>query len=257
MTHYLRLKGLALGGIVGVYGVIQLVSTMANSDAHLNYAQYAEKMIPVIAQTSDAVPLPACRSSYINLSPDDNYPIPHWVYSLPEDADKALILAIAKTESRFKPFAESHRGAIGLMQLMPATAKYMVGKKPDFLELVSMNSDVSSIDSNGDAYTPKNPFDFKDPFVSLAIGTQYIHYLQDKKYIGDNLVYTLAAYNAGPSNLLEWKRRFGTRSEEAFIKAIPFKETRNYVRKVMKDYNHYKTLLPDIKDTVWVSADNC
>ncbi len=258
MTHYIRLKGLALGGIAGVYGIVQLVSSMGNSDAQLNYAQYAAKITPIIAQTDDTVPLPACRYSYINLSPDDNYPIPHWVYSLPKEADKALVLAIAKTESRFKPYARSHRGAVGLMQLMPATAKYMAGKQPDYLHLAAANADDTALTATTSGqYVPENPFDFKDPFVSLAIGSKYIDYLQSKKYIGNNLVYTLAAYNAGPRNLLKWKKKYRTRSEAAFVNSIPFKETRNYVRKVMKDYKHYQTLLPDIQDTVWLDAENC
>lgn len=256
MTHYIRLKGLALGGIAGVYGIVQLISHVGNNETQLNYAQYAEKITPIIAQTDDTVPFPACRYSYINLSPDDKYPIPHWVYSLPKQADKALVLAIAKTESRFKPYARSHRGAVGLMQLMPATAKYMARKKSNYLHLASASSEDKELSATGQ-YVPKNPFDFKDPFVSLAIGSKYIDYLQNKKYIGDNLVYTLAAYNAGPRNLLKWKKKYGTRSKSAFINKIPFKETRNYVRKVMKDYKHYQTLLPDIQDTVWLDGENC
>ncbi len=248
MKNYIWLKGLACISIIAIYAMICAIGTYSKASIASDYAQYADTKNPF---TSDRVPFPTCRSSFIDVSNDEEYPIPHWIYSLPDDADKALVLAIAKTESRFKPYARSHRGAIGLMQLMPDTAKYMMRKSGGaHVHLASH--------SNETAYQPRNPFDFKDPYVSLAVGSRYIDYLQSKSYIGQNVAYTLAAYNAGPANLIKWKKRFGSNlSEAAFAKRIPFKETRNYVRKVMKDYHTYQKLLPPIKETVWVRADNC
>lgn len=248
MTHYLRLKGCAFAVLASVYALITVTGSHTESEDYARYA--AREPVPYVAPTSDTVPLPLCRNSYIDMSPDERYPIPHWIYSLPEEADKALVLAIAKTESRFKPYARSHRGATGLMQLMPATARYMTRQQNPMLHLASMQVEA-------DIPSPRTPFDFNDPYVSLAVGHQYVEYLQKKRYIGDNVVYTLAAYNAGPANLIKWKRDYARFGEQGFIARIPFQETRNYVRKVMKDYKHYQTLLPEIKETVWVDAGNC
>lgn len=258
MTNYImrlnimRLKGLTLAGIACIYGIVHLVGNAGANTIQADYASYAAVEPIEELSTSESVPLPACRNSFIDMSTDKKYPIPHWVFSLPREADKALILAIAKTESRFKPHARSHRGAVGLMQLMPDTAHYMIKKHG------ALDVQLASMDDNFAKYLPRDPFDFTDPYVSLAIGYRYIQYLQNKRYIGDNIAYTLAAYNAGPGNLRKWQKRFGRTSQTHFTSRIPFKETRNYVRKVMRDYETYRTLLPKMEeDAVWVRADNC
>jgi Transglycosylase SLT domain len=253
MSYYIRLKGIALGGLVGLFGIIYLLSTFSSPSAPTQHDRttavdiFAQTALP----TSDAVPLPTCRFRYINMSSDEAYPIPHWVYSLPRGSDKALILAIARNESKFKPYARSHKGAVGLMQLMPETATYMVKQQR------SRDVHLASINTAERTYMPRNPFDFRDPYVSLAVGERYIRYLQDKNYIGDNIVYTLAAYNAGPGNLLKWKRAFGTMSDAAFASRIPYRETREYVRNVMRDYLRYQKLLPPIQNVVWTENDKC
>jgi hypothetical protein len=250
MSYYIRLKGIALGGLVGLLTLVHFLSTSSATSHPTNDDRYlmAHATDTVAMPTSDAVPLPTCRYRYINFSSDENYPIPHWVYSLPRSSDKALVLAIARNESKFKPYARSDKGAVGLMQLMPETANYMVKKQKDSGIILA---------SASPSYTPRNPFDFRDPYVSLAVGDRYIRYLQDKPYIGDNLVYTLAAYNAGPNNLLKWKRSFGNASPATFTARIPYRETREYVQKVMRDYVRYKKLLPPIRDVVWTENDKC
>ncbi len=252
---YLHLKGAAFVALVGLYSIVEGISSSTASTPIPDYSHYAfiaDKQ-PVRVPTSDVVPLPVCRFQYVNLSPDDAYPIPHWVYALPPEADKALVLAIAKNESRFQINARSHRGAVGLMQLMPRTANYMLQKHGrEGVHLASLTSSVSTV-----THTPQTPFDFDDPYTSLAVGHRYIEHLQNKQFIGDNLVYTLAAYNAGPAKLRTWQRRFGKISEKRFIARIPYRETRHYVRKVLKDYARYRTLVPDMQDTVWIEGEQC
>ncbi len=257
LPYYRWLKWATLGAFIATYILITALSDhmhwarTSSAPAPVRTAAVPESVTVATRATNDVVPFPTCRDRYIDLSSDRAYPIPHWIYSLPKHADKALVLAIAKNESRFLPYAQSHAGAIGLMQLMPATAHYMLQKHG------AMDAFLVTSGPEAHGYTPRNPFDFKDPYVSLAIGHRYIEYLQERPYIGDNIVYTLAAYNAGPGNLLKWKKRFGKLSPAVFAKRIPYRETRNYVRKVLHDYQRYQALLPNITETVWIDSDQC
>lgn len=254
---YLQIKFAALTSIALV--VMLVCYTLTRSEPpttqQSDYARYASNtQPPQPLPTSDVTPLPVCRDLYINLSGNADYPVPHWVYSLPEHADKALVLAIARNESRFQRHARSHKGAVGLMQLMPATARYMVQQHGEQGALWLASAENQQ---NYSYRRPRNPFDFSDPYVSLAVGNRYIEHLQEQPYIGDNIVYTLAAYNAGPARLLEWKKRYGHLSQEQFAAHIPYRETRDYVRKVLRDYREYRQLMPNIHDVVWVDAGNC
>ncbi|TAF77129.1 MAG: lytic transglycosylase domain-containing protein [Alphaproteobacteria bacterium] len=253
MKHYTRLRCVTLCGIIGVFALIQSISPRVDhSITRTPYAHYAQDTSPPppLAPT-DAVPFPVCRAGYIDLSEDASYPVPHWVYSLPKVADKALILAIIKNESRFRPSVRSHKGAVGLMQLMPETADVMVRKLGAKVHLASMQADKQSV------FMPRSAFDFQDPYVSLAVGYRYISYLQSKPYVGDNIVYMLAAYNAGPVALLKWKKELGALSQAQFARSIPYKETREYVQNVLRDYAYYQSIIPDIHDTVWVEGETC
>jgi Transglycosylase SLT domain len=261
----LRLKGIALGGLVGLFTLLIFSVSFSSTPSSFPTIndRNQEVSTPDLRVESDittdtqhplrehVLSLPMCRARYINLSKDAAYPIPHWVYSLPKDADKALVLAIARNESRFRPYARSNKGAVGLMQIMPDTARYMLRPQHGGVRLASSSSDFSS-------YVPRNPFDFHDPYVSLAVGYRYIRYLQDKPYIGHNLVYTLAAYNAGPGNLQRWRKGYGARVSGAnFAARIPYRETREYVQKVLRDYRRYQTLLPKVDRVVWAKQRNC
>jgi soluble lytic murein transglycosylase-like protein len=256
MKNTLRLKGVAVVALVGLMVLMQQLKTSlgeAETDKsidYLRYAAYTETKMEKPAPTSDVVPLPFCRRSFIDLSSDAAYPIPHWVYSLPKDADKALVLAIAKNESRFKPYAVSHKGAVGLMQLMPKTASYVVEHAGGANFTLAGQDSVTT-------HRPRTAFDFNDPYVSLAIGSRYLQHLQKRPFIGKNTVYLLAAYNAGPGMLQQWKRDYPRLSSDAFAAHIPYAETRNYIRRVMNDYRRYQELLPPIEETIWVDGEGC
>ncbi|WP_037029366.1 lytic transglycosylase domain-containing protein [Psychrilyobacter atlanticus] len=110
------------------------------------------------------------------------------------EVDREIIYSVIKIESNFREGVVSHKGAIGLMQIMPPTGEWM-------------------------AQTHNLPYSEKmllDPVYNIKIGTLYLHYLM-KRYDG-NIEKVLIAYNAGPSRLKDgsWKK---------------FKETRNYLRK--------------------------
>lgn len=136
-------------------------------------------------------------------------------------ADPALIFALAKKESRFNPEAVSPRGAVGLMQLMPGTAQY--------LKRQARLNDIT-------------PEDLKKPGVNLQLGQAYVRYLLDKPEIGQNIFYLLAAYNAGPGNLVRWQQSLPVAKKDPllFIESLPSAETREFVEKVTADYWHYR-----------------
>lgn len=163
----------------------------------------------------------------------ENYPIPAWARTIRGDADVALILAIAHQESRFNPNAVSPRGAVGLMQIIPSTAKYIT-KMP----LV----ETSYASASGATPALHIGSNLRDPHTNIRVGQKYIQYLKQQPYIGNNLIYILAAYNAGPGALEQWKKR-SSKDPIRFINSIPYDETREYVKKVMTNYWIYRAKL--------------
>ncbi len=135
------------------------------------------------------------------------------------NVDEALLFGLIRQESRFNPAARSRAGATGLMQLMPATARWVAKQIP-----------VQSY----------RPALLTQPEVNVAMGTYYFHrVLAD---LGDPVLAT-AGYNAGPGRARRWRE---DRPLEGAIYAecIPFNETRDYVKKVMTNawfYTHRLT----------------
>lgn len=143
------------------------------------------------------------------------YPTGPWKPRDGYKIDPALIHAIMRQESKFDPEAESRSGAKGLMQLMPATAKFVATKK----ERGQMN----------------------DPEMNLELGQRYLEDLLEEKHVKGDLFSLLIAYNAGPGNLAKWKKEFkGMDDPLLFIESIPLAETRNYVEHVLSNYWIYR-----------------
>jgi soluble lytic murein transglycosylase len=131
--------------------------------------------------------------------------------SAEHDLEPTFVAAVVYTESRFRPDVESHRGAYGLMQLLPRTA--------DFIR------DRSGIDG-----------DYRDPRVNLRMGVWYLSYLEDR-YMGDERL-VLAAYNSGEGRVDAWISNRGFDVGED----IPFRETREYVQSVLEARQTYEEL---------------
>jgi soluble lytic murein transglycosylase len=131
--------------------------------------------------------------------------------------DPLLLAAIVRTESSFNPFAESRRGALGLMQLLPETAAEMARE----LRLNYQDQD--------DLYQQQ---------TNLRLGVYYFSKLL--KNFDGNLVLSLAAYNAGMGNVRSWNLQAYGRDQEEMIREIPLAETRQYVKKVIKHYRWFK-----------------
>ncbi len=134
-----------------------------------------------------------------------------------ESLDPIVVLALIRQESVFNPLARSPVGARGLMQLMPNTAKRFKRSVRD-----------------------KH---LTNPELNIDLGTKYFKGLL-KRYDG-NLVYVLSAYNAGESRVERWKNLYFDTDETILknIEAIPFLETRNYVKLIFRNIYFYKLLI--------------
>lgn len=151
------------------------------------------------------------------------YPIKYldeiYYYSKEYDLEPALVCAIINVESGFNKKAVSKKGASGLMQIMKSTA------------------DWAAEEIDIEEYSYDKIFNEK---LNLNIGCWYISKL--KKQFDDNLIYVLAAYNAGSGNVSKW-----ISNEKYFDKYgnlnIPFLETKEYVEKVNKNIKFYRILL--------------
>lgn len=133
--------------------------------------------------------------------------------------DSNLTAAVIKSESKFKHEALSHRGAIGLMQLMPDTAEWIA---------------VQIGDKN---YSLEN---LHEPDRNIRYGTWYLAELR-KEFKGNDIL-ALAAYNAGRGNVHEWIKENNWSDDFNDINAIPYKETREYVKQVIIDRKKYHEL---------------
>lgn len=138
-------------------------------------------------------------------------------YSKKYDVDEFLILAIIKAESNFNSNAVSKKGAKGLMQLMDSTAE-----------------DIAK-----DLKIDLNDNKILKPEINIELGTKYISDLI-KKY--NNIGLALAAYNAGSGNVDSWVSNGVLKHDGTNVENIPYIETNNYVRKILRDYEIYQWL---------------
>ncbi|HEX8046374.1 MAG TPA: lytic transglycosylase domain-containing protein [Rhizobium sp.] len=139
---------------------------------------------------------------------------------------KALAYAIARKESAFNPAAVSSANARGLLQLLPKTAKAVAGR-------------------HGLAYSDAKLT--QDAGYNATLGAHYLGEQIDA--FGGSYILTFIAYNAGPNKVPEWISRYGDPRGKSiddvvdWIERIPFPETRNYVQRVMENYQVYKARL--------------
>ncbi|PKK38829.1 Soluble lytic murein transglycosylase precursor [Clostridiaceae bacterium JG1575] len=138
-------------------------------------------------------------------------------YAAKNKLDQALVAAVIYQESRYREKAESAKGAQGLMQIMPDTAKWI----GEHLKI------------------PYSKERVMDPETNIRMGTWYLRTLLDQ-YQEDEML-ALAAYNAGPGNVDEWlKDPRWTRGGR--LNKIPFAETEKYVESVMRMKEVYRKM---------------
>lgn len=136
--------------------------------------------------------------------------------------EDSLIFSIMRRESLFELNAVSTSGAIGLMQLMPATA----------------NSLARSMEMTG-----FNVADVEKPDVNMKLGIRNIRELMQR--FRGNTPLAIAAYNAGDTVVRTWIDRHGTKDMDEFIENIEYSETRNFVKEVLKSCYYYNHLYPE------------
>ena len=132
----------------------------------------------------------------------------------------ALIAAVIYAESKFDPHP-SAAGAEGLMQILPETAQFIAHL------------------SGGTRFVAS---DLATPSINVAYGSYYLRYLLDH-YRGDEML-ALAAYNAGLANVDSWVAHAGATGRRLTMEAIPYSETRAYVRRVLDAQRAYRLTYP-------------
>ncbi len=130
-----------------------------------------------------------------------------------------IIYSIIRQESAFNPRALSPAHAVGLMQVLPSVAKQVAGRQ-------------------GISYRRK--YDLYDPKTNILIGTAHLKDLFSKH--GGYFILNTAIYNAGQTPVMNWIKKFPMRDPIEFIQDIPYKETRTYVRLIIRNFIMYKLL---------------
>ncbi len=149
--------------------------------------------------------------------------------------EPALAYAIARQESMFYPKARSSADARGMMQVLPSTGRLVAAKQKL-------------------RFTPERLY---EQDFNFAIGSYYLRSLLDK--FGGTKIYAIAGYNAGPGRPLKWKLRYGALSANIernidWIERIPFSETRNYVQRVLENYQVYRVMLDPGRPNITAKA---
>lgn len=132
-------------------------------------------------------------------------------YSKEFNLPPSLVASIIKAESNFKEDAMSDAGAVGLMQIMPATAKWIC----------------------------EDDLDLKNPDYNIKIGCMYLNYLKTQ-FLDLNAI--LAAYNAGPNKVKIWLCEEEYCSDGIKLLKTPYKETNDYIKKVKNYQKMYKKI---------------
>ncbi|WP_373229418.1 lytic transglycosylase domain-containing protein [Cohnella sp.] len=134
--------------------------------------------------------------------------------------DPLLIAAIIRVESNYKHEAVSPKGALGIMQIMPETAAWIL-EQEDFGKLTARDAGM-------------------DAQAGIRMGSWYVKELN--RQFNGNLLVSLAAYNAGPGKVRQWLEKGTWEGTEQTIRDIPYGETRHYVQRVMYYYKKYQKI---------------
>jgi soluble lytic murein transglycosylase len=140
-------------------------------------------------------------------------------YSIENRLDPYLVYSIIKVESKFDTYAISPKGAMGLMQITPPTGRYIA----TLLEDKKYKQEM-----------------LYDPEKNIKFGCFYISKLY-KDFNGD-IDSALAAYNGGEGNVRKWLKTDETGKKYLNTEEVPFAETRDYIKKVKRNYKIYKFL---------------
>ena len=195
----------------------------------------APELLDALVAVADRANMPALSLQLAGLAGDSGrqrdhalYPVPRWTPLGGFTVDRALLFAVMRQESQFLTHVQSNAGAVGVMQLMPATAHAMAKRTG-----VALQRKVQ-----------RAPDPLADPEVNMALAQEYIVSLIEQERIGENLVLIAAAYNCGPGALQRWRSspEFG-KDPLLFIESIPSRETRTFTERVLANYWIYRERL--------------
>ena len=139
--------------------------------------------------------------------------------ALEYEIDPLLVLAMIREESRFNSWDESVAGARGLMQIIFSTGEWIAQK----INLEEFNDEV-----------------LFDPEINIDLGCWYINYLKER-FLNDSIL-VISGYNAGPGTTSKWLEQYDRSDLDNFVENIPYAETREHIKKVVKSYHMYKRL---------------
>ena len=143
------------------------------------------------------------------------------MYAEKYQVEENLIYAVIKAESNFDENAVSHKNAIGLMQIMEETADDIATTYGFDIDYENIKESVAEVQNN------------------INIGTKYLEILLEKY---GNKEVAVAAYNAGIGTVDNWIEKDIIKADGSDIENIPYKETNNYVRKILRNYEIYKSI---------------
>ena len=151
------------------------------------------------------------------------YPIPSWEIETKDNRDRALIYAIARQESGFNPRAKSSSKAMGILQIIPSTAAFIMKDREYSLR------------------RSKNHLLYR-PTDNIFIGSKYMKFLFDLPIVNNDLMWMLASYNAGPGNFKKWTKdkKYKDSDSLLMLESLPASETRNYIKLVLTNLWIYK-----------------
>jgi len=153
--------------------------------------------------------------------PDSHlFPVPLWEPEGGYTVDRALFFGFMRQESHFLPRARSSAGAMGLMQLMPSTASFIAKDR---------------------SLRWSSKYKLLEPEVNMTISQTYMLKLLAYEVTDGNLFKFATAYNGGPGNLGRWSNKINYNNDPLlFIETIPYRETRNFIEKVLANFWIYR-----------------
>ena len=202
--------------------LFDLSDTYKENEDYYNSLYFTEIIFSYLVERQewDEIPFELWK----NLYPDYyNYLIKD--YAQKYDIDPLIVLATIREESRFNPWDESVAGARGLMQIIYSTGEWIAQK----INLENFTDEM--------LFSPK---------MNIDLGCWYINYLKER-FSGD-LILIISGYNAGPGITSQWLKKYNISDSDNFIENIPYDETREHVKKVLKSYLMYKRIVQFSED---------
>ena len=205
------------------YLAAKFINKVFEDDTNYNYANYLANLANLkhLPQTSIKI---AKKTGVDRIKINHLYPIIDFPINGREKeakySPKELIYSIIRQESEFSSEAVSYSGAIGMMQIMPSTAKMLSRQE-------KLKYDLNKV--------------LEDSSYNVQLGSRYIFDLV-REFDG-SYIRAISSYNAGPNRIKQWNKNNTTDNVLDWIELIPFKETRYYVKNVLRNVQFYRILL--------------